>query len=104
MDWLNHLFSLTHIRRLYEIKAEGRELDEQESPTQDELFAINLEMNSEDLPTNFITIRNSDWKVPSKEDLKELLQDENGQVNIPEGEIIIPKDKEFDESVAVGKP
>jgi hypothetical protein len=67
MDWLNHLFSLTHLRRLYELKAEGKDLKEQETPNQAELFSINIEMNSEEEPINFITIRNTEWKIPSKE-------------------------------------
>lgn len=99
MDWLNHLFGLTHLRRISEQRQAGKDTSSHESPTQEELFTINLEMNQEERPSNFITIRNLDWKVPTSSHIKDILQDET-ELQVPDGEITLPE--EHDGTVVVG--
>ena len=98
MDWVNHIVGTSHLKKLAELKAAGKNLEDHESTTQGELFSLSIEIGQDEHPSNCITVRNLDWKIPLKDDLKALLRDD---MDVPEGEIIIPQ--KYDETVAVGK-
>jgi len=102
IDWVTHLLSHNHIGRIHELKTEGTTpLGEQESPFQDELFAINMELARDERPTNAITIRSLDGKESLTEEMKEILKNDRGEIVLPTGEIPIPQ--EYDENVEIGE-
>ncbi|CAG7829914.1 unnamed protein product [Allacma fusca] len=101
MDWVNHLYSLSHLRKLAELKEQGADLEEQESSLQNELFSINLELGKDERPSSILNIRSQDYKQPLKDDLKEMLKNDKGELVLPEGEIDIPK--EYEENKSYGE-
>ncbi|ODM93866.1 hypothetical protein Ocin01_12816 [Orchesella cincta] len=100
-DWIEHLFSTGHLKKLLQLKEEGQIVTDQETTSQEELFAVHIEINKDERPLNIVNIHTLGGRVPLTDDVKDMLQGEKGELVLPEGEIPIP-DK-FDESVAVGE-
>ena len=101
MDWVNHLSSVAHLKKVVELKGEGVDIPEAESPNQDDLFYIHVDIGREEKAINILSVKPADYKIPSKEDLKEMLKEENGELVLPEGEIELPK--EYDENIKYGE-
>jgi hypothetical protein len=94
IDWVNHTLSSSHLQKLADIKnTAGSEvsLEEQEVPSQDELFAVYLDLARDERPTNALSIRSSDGKQSLTEEMKEILKNDRGEIVLPEGEIPIPE-------------
>jgi hypothetical protein len=100
-DWIAHLITLSHLRRLVELKGEGADMTCHESATQDELFAISIDMSGDDHITNAITIKAIEPQVVVKDDMSAMLNNGKDDLAVPEGEITIPET--YDEAVAVGE-
>jgi hypothetical protein len=91
MDWVKHHTDAGHMKKLLKLKEEeGRDLDEDCSPKQDQLFSITLDMSKEDHVPNCISIKNANWKIPSKDDLKLILDSDMKDLVGEDEEIVIP--------------
>ncbi|XP_021956802.1 uncharacterized protein LOC110852931 isoform X3 [Folsomia candida] len=102
-DWVTHLVSPAHFKKIQELKAEQGStpsLEAAESHFQDELFSIHIELNMEERVTNAITIQSRDGKEPLTEEMKEILKNDRGEIVLPDGEIPLPK--EYSNELMVG--
>lgn len=85
-----------------ELKQEGKiSVIDQESTLQEELFAVHIELTGDEKLLNIVNVHSLGGQQPLTDDVKAMLQGENGEIQLPEGEIPIP-DK-FDENVVFGK-
>lgn len=87
-DWVTHLVSPAHFKKIQELKAEQGStpsLEAAESHFQDELFSIHIELNMEERVTNAITIQSRDGKEPLTEEMKEILKNDRGEIVLPDG-------------------
>ncbi len=75
-------------------------LTDQESPNQDELFTIYMELNPDERITNAITIKSKDGRESLTEEMKDILKNDRGEIVLPDGEIPLPK--EYNKELMVG--
>lgn len=96
MEWVNHQLSAAHLKKLVEAKEKGDNVEDSESTSQETLFAVNVEIGKDDKQINIFKFKGAEFKGPSKEELREMLKEENGQFVLPEGEIVLPGEYQED--------
>lgn len=90
------------MKKLVELKQEGKlNVCDQLSISQEELFAVHIEVTKEERPLNIVNFHSLGGQLPLTDDVKAMLAGEKGEVILPEGEIKIPD--QYDENVAVGE-
>lgn len=62
---------------------------EHESLTQDELFTVHMELNRDERPLVGITIKSLDGRESLTEEMKEILKNDRGEMDLPDGKHII---------------
>jgi len=101
-DYIEHIMSPAHKKKLIELKQEGKVyVTDQESTLQEELFAVHIELTKEEKLLNIVNVHSLGGQQPLTDDIKSMLQGENGEIQLPTGEIKIPEN--FDENVAFGE-
>jgi len=98
IDWVTHMLSASHLKKLADLKAAGSTtegngptLEDQETPSQDELFAVYVDLARDERTTNAITVKSIDGKQSLTEEMKDILKNDRGEIVLPEGEIPIPE-------------
>lgn len=90
------------MKKLLELKEAGQLTNaDLQSTSQDELFAVHIEVSKEEKPLNIVNFHSLGGRQPLTEDIKAMLAGEKGDIVLPEGDIAIPET--YDENVAVGK-
>lgn len=90
------------MKKLSELKAEGKlSPSDLESTSQEELFAVHIEVTKTEKPLNIVNFHSLGGREPLTDDVKDMLAGEKGEIVLPEGEIKIPE--QYDENIAVGE-
>lgn len=101
-DWVEHILSVAHMKKLVELKQEGKiSVLDQENTSQEELFAVHIEVTKDDKTMNILNIHSLGGRQPLTDDIKNMLAGEKGEIVLPEGEIAIPE--KFEENTIIGK-